>query len=482
MLFNNVLCIKGIGTNTINNRTMTMVESIKCDDMVKTALIKYNYGEPTTVELAQHVGFNDDEIRMLKTFWEPVFNKSWIYLSPSMITNEMGYKKVSHFYKDTMYTQYIDNVDYKEVAKHDDAVLSYTDFQPNVCGGLNLRKHKDNRGGHNTKYYVVTGRTLKKMLMKCKTKRGDAVCEYYLKVEELAIFMKDYISAMHQYLFTKQIEEQRMLIEATNKKANDMKIINDRIQTHINNTKTLDKNSTFYITTSTRYAQQNIFKPGCIDSIGKKSLKARLAQYNTGKTGDDLFYFCHIVEVYDARTLDYKLKKLMAQLKFNKNKEMVVLHYDTLINIVNRVHEHHLEDYETWNDFITSGEYKLQLDKTPIIPADVWNHTITLTEQKDGKVCKTKTIDVADLTDAQKKDYLIQAIEIFCTDNEMEYNHEADKDNADKKITIIWKDLQSILKKICCVKKLQPSKWRDPLKTISTDSKSIDQIKWVKKN
>ena len=466
---------------------MTTSDSIKCSDAIKTALVKYDYCEPTLIQLAQHVGFNDDEIRMLNVFWEPVFNKSWIYLSRSMITIDMGYKKMSNFYRDTLRSKYEEGVDYIEVDSNHDVIKLYHSSDE-YLSSLGSTTHT---GGKVPKYYLVNGRALKKMLVKCNTKRGNAVCEYYIKVEELAVFMKEYIAAMcqhinvekeHELLNDLKLAEQKELTEAADKKASDMKIVNDRIQNRINSTNAFDKNTTFYIATSTIYAQQNIYKPGCVNSISKKSLKARLVQYNTGKTGDDLFYFCYIVDVYDARTMDHKLKKLMAHLKFNKNKEMVVLHYDSLIKIVNHVHESHVKSYEKWNDFVTGGEYKLQLDKTPVIPANVWVHTITMTEQKYGEVCETKIIDVADLTDVQKKDYLIQAIEIFCTDNEMEYNHEADKDNVDKKITIIWKDLQPILKKICCVKNLQPSKWRDPLKTISTDSKSIDQIKWVKKN
>jgi hypothetical protein len=63
----------------------------------------------------------------------------------------------------------------------------------------------------------------------------------------------------------------------------------------------------------------------------------------------------------------------------------------------------------------------------------------------------------------------------------MPYDHKTEKDK-DKKITLVWKDLQSILKNICQVKNLGSLvKWKTPLKNIDTDSKSIQQIKWIKK-
>ena len=39
--------------------------------------------------------------------------------------------------------------------------------------------------------------------MKCGTTKGDQICEYYRKVEQMAIFMKDYIVALHTYILQK---------------------------------------------------------------------------------------------------------------------------------------------------------------------------------------------------------------------------------------------------------------------------------------
>jgi hypothetical protein len=487
-------------TDQIANTTCEereILDNIKCNDMVKTALVKHCYTEPTMMQLAEHFGFNAEELNMLAVFWEPAFNKSWIYLSPSMITNDMGYSKLSNFYSQVLRTNYVENIDYKEVGSTNPIVKAYTKCCSNSkCLLISTYKIQHKRGTEQ-KYYVVTGRALKKMLMKAKTSKGDAICDYYIKVEELAMHMRDYISAMHQYVSakhmaaqkqllddsTKHMAEQQLVITNSKKQVNEMRIINERVQLYINNTKTLGKTSTFYIATSKIYAAQNIFKPGCIDSVGAKSLKARLVQYNTGKTGDDAFYFCHIEEVYAAKELDYKLKKLLQQLKYNRKKEMVVVHYDSLIKIVRHVSTNHTEDYEYFNTFIDSGEYKLSLNTAPVIPTPILfdTHTITITEQKYGDEINSKVIDIANLTDAEKRQYLIQAIEIFCTNNGTDYNHDEEK-NSDKKIIVIWKELQTILKDICNTAKLQPSKWRNPLKSIGDNSKSIQQIKWLNRN
>ena len=44
---------------------------------------------------------------------------------------------------------------------------------------------------------MVTGRTLKKMLLRANTSKSEDLHEYYLKVEELAMLMHKYITTMH---------------------------------------------------------------------------------------------------------------------------------------------------------------------------------------------------------------------------------------------------------------------------------------------
>jgi hypothetical protein len=105
---------------------------------IQNALTKFEYKEPTMSELAKFIGFNDDELKMLNVFWEPVFNKSWIYLSPSMITQDMGYSKLSNFYTQVLRIKYNENIDYKEVESNDPLVQSYREFETN-CKSLLIR-------------------------------------------------------------------------------------------------------------------------------------------------------------------------------------------------------------------------------------------------------------------------------------------------------------------------------------------------------
>jgi hypothetical protein len=460
---------------------LKLLDNIKCDDTVKAALVKHDYKKPTMMQLAEHSGFNNEELKQLDILWLPAYSDGWIYLSDDIIRSQMtddtGIYAIKNFITRSLVSNadYHDNVHYKCIKRNDPLVVAFINSDWSDLTSRNLSNNK--------KYYAVTGDTYEDLLMRSSSSKGRRCRLLYRKVVKLAMYMRDYISAMYQYISANDMAEQKQLLDKSKQEVNNMRIINERVQLHINNTKTLGKTSTFYIATSKRYAAQNIFKPGCIDSIGNKQLKSRLDQYNTGKTGDDLFYFCHVEEVHAAKELDYKLKKLLQQLKYNCKKEMVVVHYDSLIKIVRHVSANHTEDYEYFNTFIESGEYKLSLNTTPVIPQPVLidTHTITITEQKNGNEIQSTTIDIANLSDAEKQQYLIQAIEIFCTNNGTEYNHDAEK-NSDKKIIVVWKELQTILKDICHTAKLQPSKWRNPLKSIGDNSKSIQQIKWLNRN
>jgi hypothetical protein len=80
-------------------------------------------------ELAKIEGFNENEIEMLKVFWNPCFNSEWIYLSDEVIleflTNEKSETSISNFYRRILIPNYRTEIDYKEVNIQNEVVKSY---------------------------------------------------------------------------------------------------------------------------------------------------------------------------------------------------------------------------------------------------------------------------------------------------------------------------------------------------------------------
>ena len=144
------------------------------DDQKEMSLIlnKFEHKEPSIQQLAEHLGFNADEQKMIKLFWEPAFNKGWIYLSDEIIldqlTKEKGKDSLTNFYKQVFLSDdYVENIDYKKITKDDDLVKMHNEF---LCS-LNFATQKDNRGGVNKKYYAITEKTYEKLLISGKIRK-----------------------------------------------------------------------------------------------------------------------------------------------------------------------------------------------------------------------------------------------------------------------------------------------------------------------
>ena len=432
------------------------------NDDVKNSLIKFNFSETITNEqLAGHIGFTQDEIDMLKIFWKPAFNQGWIPLNRDVIKewfckNNKNRDNIQKFYERVLF-KYEENVDYKKI-QHDDPLMDSYSVLPNLAS-----KTKDNRGGHNAKYYAVTGECFKMIAME----KNAGIRRYYIKVEQLAIFMKDYMVALNNYMNAKKISDLTLKVE-------NQTIINARIQNYIDNTKPLEKNSIIYVATSKRYASENILKVGHIDSADRKKLKHRLASYNTGKIGDDLFYFCYIEEVYQSKELDNRLKKLLAFSKYNKNKEMVVIHFEGLCKIIREVSENHDEDYEYCNNYITEG-YKEYLNKPPVIPPPISiseSREIAIIETEDNVEISRTVIDVSNLSAVDREAKIKEAFNKYIQDKYNKPNFDCDADTITENVKIPWKELKNILmslSNIASIGKLKPSIWKTQTKTIASD-------------
>ena len=307
---------------------------------IQDALVKLEYKEPDIEQLAILHNFTSDEQKMIKMFWEPAFNGNWIYLSPTMINQDMCYKKISTFYTDTLYTFYVKDIDYKEINKHDELVKMYNKYQQIPNEEISSLGKKVHTGGRVQKYYAITGKTLKKMLMKCGTKKGDQICEYYLKVEQLAIFMKDYIGALHHHILQKQLNDQKQINNEKDQQIQRMSITQNELLTY---KKLNSKDESVYIVSTYNYALNGYYK------IGRtKNIKNRISNLNTGHVRNDKIRVLAEFKVNDSilleKTIHSKLRGLLIE------NEFFMCRYDLLYNLVSKI----IENDESCNDLINS--------------------------------------------------------------------------------------------------------------------------------
>lgn len=152
-------------------------------------------------EFARLAGFNDEEIDMLKLFWDPVFNGSWIYLSDEIIlkylTNATGKDAVTDFFRKVFIKlDFQEDTDYKQVTREHELVKSHSGKFPygnSESFSLDDTEKSTVKYGNRKKFYIVTGETYKALLLSSRTAKGKQTRRYYIKVESLANSMKDYL-------------------------------------------------------------------------------------------------------------------------------------------------------------------------------------------------------------------------------------------------------------------------------------------------
>lgn len=288
------------------------------------------------LKLAKLYSFNEKEIKMLKLFWDPAFNDSWIYLSSKLIHEYFGYKEtkssMSNFYK-KMRECYIENINYIEVSKDHEVVKLYQKIHPEKKVG---EKYKDPAS---KKYYIITGETFKKMGMKANTVKGDEMCDYYIKVEKLAQMMYRVLKEKELIKFKNEVNEKERLLleskEAIEEKEKQLQISerkNLKLTTRIKDITVLKINGFVYISTTKQYSQNNQYK------IGKTvKLDGRMSTYQSGRAKGDEMYYVYIFESEDIDTLELLLRRLLIQFRDRKTKDMYVLQWSLLHRYMNNV-------------------------------------------------------------------------------------------------------------------------------------------------
>ena len=211
-------------TENVQSNQLSINNNLPFKSVIEQALNKDTI--LSEVELARLAGFTEKEINMLKMFWQPCFNNSWLYLSDDIIleylTNETGTNAIRNF-NNRILTKfpYVKGTDYEEVtAEHELVKFHYSKLN----NDLPARKP-----GNRKKYFIVTGSTFKYLLMSSRAVKGHEARLYYKKVESLAIIMKDYLFAQKEKE-RKQLEQEKLQIELKYKKLE--RIHNSSLQKH----------------------------------------------------------------------------------------------------------------------------------------------------------------------------------------------------------------------------------------------------------
>jgi len=278
-------------------------------DILDQAIAVYNTQDITNEELADIIGFDDDEREMMRMFWDKCFNGSWILLTKEMVSkylsDETGRNMMCHFMEKWVIKFGRQDIDYMEVDKTHELVQDYLS-SPN-WGSLNTAPIVTTN-----KFYIITGHYFKSLLMMATSKNGLKARSYYMKIEMLVVVMRDYISnKLRHELRTKdtQIDAKDTQIHDLSKKFRRLDISHKQL---------LQKRSYPMFDRDGRckgmclYVIRNTMEGKGRYKFGiAKSLNARLKQHRTDMP---LSIVIAVIYTTEARTLEnvlkIKLKKL----------------------------------------------------------------------------------------------------------------------------------------------------------------------------
>jgi phage anti-repressor protein len=381
---------------------------------IQAALVKFEYKEPTIEQIATHVGFNENEIKLMTLFWSDDFDKNWIYLSDDMIlnsmTNETGRMYLTHFYNQVLFTDFIVDIDYKEIKKDDNLIKKYEEVY-----SLNLVNRKSS---NRKKYYAITGEIYKELLIKSANKKGKDARQYYLKIEKLAIVYHKYIIELYKYI--------------ANEKDKSLAILHDYNIELVEFKKLLEKNEIIYIVATYTYAKQGIYKVGRT----KTNILIRNIGHNNTHIEGDKVKILKEYRVNDAIAMESYIHKKLKGLLVKNAKEHFMCPFNLLVNIIELILNNDNEYNNTINSIIdtisklksvkyNSNHWMEGLDQS------IFNQNIQLITDNTIEA----VFDITNATSIQKQEFIKKCYISY-------------KETITEPNLLVWKLFQPVLKQL----------------------------------
>lgn len=271
---------------------------------VRDVLIKYTDRMPTPKELAVMCKFSEQRVNRIDYMWNAAFNNGWILITHEMLETELGVKSDARHaindFRRNILQHYQENIEFKEVDRHSEWVKNYENHSAE-------RLRSKGKGGHNRKYYIITGRVYKRLLMKASTKAGSDQCDYYCDIEELGMFMGECASIFHQVIAMIARRE----TNAIKKELEEKNEAITHLQKCVVTAETIKPTQYIYVATCAAMASKNIFKVGGVSSW--HDLTKRLQSYQTPHSNEDPFVFIYIAAVSDFRHVEYRIEQAIGE-------------------------------------------------------------------------------------------------------------------------------------------------------------------------
>lgn len=366
--------------------------------------LKENTQEITFSYMAKLANYTEEEQKWARVFWDSAFNRNWLYLSNEMI-HSMGYEGIDGVTKfnKRMRDNYEVNVDYKEVERYSLFVASQTDL---------ISDDKNTTFGNRKKFYMVSGEAFKLMLMSCRTEKGKQIRKYFIKTEQLAIIMRDYMTE----LLKRKLVEKDNNIAIKDAEITESKAYINRLATYnaelLSYKKFICKEQSLYVISSEYYARNGLFKIGRT----KRIIQRRAGEHNTSHSSGDEMKVLKEFKVSDAVVVENTIKSKLKGLIPTEKREFVMCPYNLLIDIIGLIV--HYDDQENYAinsliDNVCAMRFKRtvsEIDWTEGLDMSIFENTLRLVGTDNEIVAR---FDISTSTKEQKELFIEKCLEAY---------------------------------------------------------------------
>ena len=347
---------------------------------VDRAIERYGSAEQpniTVEQLADIVGFNDQEKKFAAMSWSLIYTNEWIYLSDEIIltqlTMETGKGAINNFTtRELLVPEYIYGHSYARILPNGDILDEQgkptTEFDINFSSS----KLRNYIKGHGKRYFIVSPECMKSLLLRASTRRGSETRGYFVKLEKLAAVMREYMMRKDEIRRDRAIEDERrahqlaieyersevekakMKLEETMRKAcqteEDMRLRAICIKEMKFPLEPMKPDGYLYIMTSPIYAKKHIYKIGRTST----SMHQRIAGYETGRTSDDKMKCLYSRECFATKETEEFIKGTLAPYLEDRSKpksEMFVMKFEVLRTVLDICIDNSARFCESVNDY-----------------------------------------------------------------------------------------------------------------------------------
>ncbi len=269
----------------------------------------------TIQEFIAERNFDIDNIYVDK-FWSSISDEKWIYIGNEMLS-WMGYEAVNNQralkqrYLELLNGHFAINADYKH--------LTATEFRDLYVSPDQYIEMPTDVNHHNrTMHIIVSPDCFKAALMLMNTDRAKQIRMYYIQLEKV---FKAYMKYCNEVKDAQIVSAYEELKEA--------KASSDQFKMMLMKKSEYKMDQYVYVASSYNYAKKNIFKIGMT-----RHLEKRMTGYQTGRSLDDKFAYLYIIKCVDAKTLEQTILSRLDNFRYEDNRELVQIHFDTLISII----------------------------------------------------------------------------------------------------------------------------------------------------